>query len=159
MEAHVDLIARAGYDEGAHTLASDIVLWPRISVLFANAAAFDRLSPGLQAGLRQAAIDARAIRLTEIGWEEDEGLTLLCRRGLELTAAGASALEELRQAVAPVYDAIAEDPIAAAVIDDAERLATSSGPASAVACTEAPVSPSASSRLHLPPSRAPGKRV
>ena len=125
MEAHVSMIAGNGYDKGADSLASDIVLWPRVSVLFANAAAFDRLSPEQQAALRQAAVDARAVRLTEIGWEEDEGLTKLCRRGIQLTAAGASALEELRQAVAPVYDAIAEDPLAAAVMEDAQ--ATRSG--------------------------------
>jgi TRAP-type C4-dicarboxylate transport system substrate-binding protein len=145
MEAHLSLIARAGYDDGADSLASDVVLWPRVSILFANAAAFDRLTAEQQAALRQAAIDARAIRLNEIGWEEDEGLTMLCRRGIQLTAAGASAVEELRQAVAPVYDAIARDPLAAAVMEDARRLAaTTAGAAPAVECAEAPMSPTPS---------------
>jgi len=146
MEAHLSLIANAGYDEGADSLASDLVLWPRVSVLFANAAAFDRLSPEQQAALRQAAIDARAVRLTEIGWEEDEGLTRLCRMGITLTAAGEPALEGLRQAVAPVYDTIARDPLAAAVMEDARRLAAiSTGQAPAIECTEAPASSTPSS--------------
>ena len=145
MEAHLSLIANAGYDEGADSLASDLVLWPRVSVLFANAAAFDRLSPEQQAAMRQAAIDARAIRLTEIGWEEDEGLTKLCRRGIDLSAAGASAVEELRQAVAPVYDAIAEDPLAAAVMEDARRVGAGTSASTPVECAEAPASPTPAS--------------
>lgn len=146
MEAHLSLIARAGYDEGASSLASDIVLWPRVSVLFANAAAFDRLSSEQQAALRQAAVDVRVDRLAEILLEEDEGLTILCRRGIDLTAVGGSALEELRQAVAPVYDTIAQDPLAAAVMEDARRLgAAASEPPDAIACEEAQASPSPSS--------------
>jgi TRAP-type C4-dicarboxylate transport system substrate-binding protein len=145
MEAHLFLIAHASYDTGAHSLASDIVLWPRLSVLFANSAAFDRLSPEHQAALHQAAIDVRADRLTEIGSEEGEGRTTLCRRGIALTAVGASAFEELSQAVAPVYDAIARDPLAAAVMEEARRLgAGTSGPAEAIACAEAPASPTSS---------------
>jgi hypothetical protein len=144
MEAHVDLIARAGYDEGADSLASDVVLWPRVSVLFANAAAFDRLSPEQQAALSQAAIDARAGRLTEIGWEEDEGLTNLCRRGIELIAVGPSALEELKKAVAPVYDAIARDPLAAAVMEDARRLGAGTSGPTPIECTESPAIPTPS---------------
>jgi TRAP-type C4-dicarboxylate transport system substrate-binding protein len=155
MEAHIALIAGEGYDEGAASLASDVVLWPRVSVLFVNAAAFDRLSPEQQAAMRQAATEARAVRLTEIGWEEDEGLTKLCRRGIHLTAAGASAIDELRQAVAPVYDAIAQDPLAAAVMEDARRLAaTTTGQPPAIECAEAPASPTASSAA--PPSPLEG---
>jgi hypothetical protein len=89
--------------------------------------------------------DARADRLTEIGWEDDEGLTILCRRDIELTAVGASALEDLRQAVAPVYDAIERDPLAAAVMEDARRLAASApGQAPVLECTDAPASPTPS---------------
>ncbi|MBA2297542.1 MAG: hypothetical protein H0W14_05840, partial [Actinobacteria bacterium] len=94
MEAHLSLIARAGYDNDAHSLASDVVLWPRVSVLFVNAAVFDRLSPAQQTALRQAAIEARANRLTEIDLEEEEGLMILCRRRIKLTDAGASAVDE-----------------------------------------------------------------
>ena len=155
IEAHLILIAHAGYDEGADSLASDIVLWPRVSVLFANAAAFDRLDPEQQATLRQAAKDVRAERQQEILWEEDEGLATLCRRGIQLTAVGVSAIEELRRAVAPVHDAIAQDPLAAAVMDDARRLAaTAPGPAPALACAEAVVSPKPSSAAS--PSRLEG---
>lgn len=144
MEAHLSLIAGAGYDKGADSLASDVVLWPRVSVLFANAAAFHRLSSEQQAGLHQAAVDARAVRLTEIGWEEDEGLTNLCRRGIHLTAVGASGLEELKETVAPVYDAIAKDPLAAAVMEDARRLGAGTSVPTPVECVESPASPTPS---------------
>lgn len=145
MEAHLSLIAGAGYDKGADSLTGDVVLWPRVSILFANDASFDGLSQDQQAALRQAAIDARAIRLTEIGWEEDEGLTNLCRRGIELASAGESALEELRRAVAPVYDAIAQDPLAGAVMEDARRLGAGTSAPTPVECAEAPASPTPSS--------------
>jgi TRAP-type C4-dicarboxylate transport system substrate-binding protein len=148
MEAHLSLIANAGYDDGADSLASDIVLWPRVSVLFANAAAFDRLSPEQQAALRQAAVDSRADRLSEIGLEEDEGQTILCRRGIVLTAVGASALGELEQAVTPVYDAIERDPLAAAVMEDARRFAAAtSEPAEPIACPDEPATPAPSSTV------------
>lgn len=146
MEAHLSLIAHAGYDDGADSLASDVVLWPRLSVFFANAAAFDRLSPYQRTALRQAAVDTRPDRQAEILLEEAEGLSILCRRGVKLTAVGAPGLEELRRAVAPVYDTIALDPLAAGVMEDARRLAvTVSGQAPALACANAAAGPTPSS--------------
>jgi hypothetical protein len=141
MEANLKLIEIAGYDEGADSLTSDIVLWPRVSVLFANAAAFDRLSQEQQAALRQAAIDVREARLTWIRGLEDEGLTILCRRGIQLIAGGASALADLREAVAPVYADIARDPLAAAVVDDARRLGADTAEPDSVECPDSPPSP------------------
>ena len=60
--AELDLktIVDNGYDAHAQALTSDIVLWPRPQTIFANRAAFARLTPAQQEILRRAGREALA---------------------------------------------------------------------------------------------------
>ena len=122
MEAHLALIAGSGYDRGAQALTSNVVLWPRVSVLIANTASFIKLTAQQQATLRQAAAALRDERPNQIRSEEAEGLLVLCRRGMRTVTADDAGAEGLLRAVAPVYQEITRDPLGKKLIDEVRRL-------------------------------------
>jgi TRAP-type C4-dicarboxylate transport system substrate-binding protein len=122
MEAHLALVAGAGYDRDAQALTSNVVLWPRVSVLVANTAAFGKLAAEQQAIVRHAAALAREERPNQITSEEGEGLLLLCKRGLRTVTIDDGEAEALRRAVEPVYEAIERDPLGKKVLAEVRRL-------------------------------------
>jgi hypothetical protein len=142
MEAHLALIAGGEYDRDAQALTSNVVLWPRVSVLVANTAAFGKLTTGQQAILRQAAGLAREERPGQITFEEAEGLLVLCRRGLRIVTIDDGEAEDLRRAVEPVYAAIERDPVSKKVLAEVRRLRSDvAAGANAIVSCEAGASP------------------
>lgn len=135
MEIHVAQIDLSKYDRGADSLTGNVVFWPRPGVIFANADAFKALTADRQAllrdvGRRNLAASDDMVRAWETG-----GLSQVCRRGMRIETAPGAALARLRQAVQPVYDQIASEPGAAAVITAVEEMRASvAAPLDAVEC-------------------------
>jgi TRAP-type C4-dicarboxylate transport system substrate-binding protein len=138
MEAHLALIGNAGYDRNAVALTSDVVLWPRVSVLVANTAAFGKLTAEQQAIVRHAAALSREERPNQIRSEEAEGLLILCRRGLRTVTINDAEAEGLLRTVAPVYQEIERDPLSKELIDEVRRLRSdvAAGANASVSCGE-----------------------
>ena len=106
------------YDRpGAH-LSSNVNLWPRPLVVFANARAFAELSADERDVLRAAA-EAVTPRLTALERTGDaEAAANLCRRGqVAYDAASAADLRALRTAVEPVYRELRADPAGRTALD------------------------------------------
>ena len=106
------------YDRAGAHLSSNVNLWPRPLVVFANARAFAELSSDERDVLRAAA-DAVTPRLTALERTNDaETAANLCRRGHVVQDSASTAdLRALRTAVEPVYRELRADPAGRAAID------------------------------------------
>jgi TRAP-type C4-dicarboxylate transport system substrate-binding protein len=130
-ELDANTIAENGYDEHARTLAANVVLWPRPQTIFANRAAFARLTRAQQDILRRAGQAAVASELTRVEQDEAAGLAGICGRGkVALVTATAAQLAALRRAVQPVYRTLERDPFTRLLI---ARIKELGGPAVDVA--------------------------
>jgi TRAP-type C4-dicarboxylate transport system substrate-binding protein len=97
------LLAREFFDRGVDSMTGNVVLWPRMDVLFANAGRFDGLSAQQQTVLTEAARTALGESDRSIQAMEAERLGILCALGLNVEQATGAHLSELVGAVAPVY--------------------------------------------------------
>jgi TRAP-type C4-dicarboxylate transport system substrate-binding protein len=107
VEQQVSSIAGNGYDKVATYLAANVNLWPRPAVLFIDRDAYDALDDRQRGALRAAARAAIAPGLAQEQADDEEGLGILCRRGVRFVTAADRDLEALRKAVQPVYDRLA----------------------------------------------------
>jgi TRAP-type C4-dicarboxylate transport system substrate-binding protein len=122
-ELDANTIAENGYDARARTLAANVVLWPRPQTIFANRAAFARLTRTQQDVLRRAGREAIAPELARVEKDEAAGLAGLCGRGrVALVTASAAQLAALRRGVQPVYRALERDPLTRSVIAQIKAL-------------------------------------
>jgi TRAP-type C4-dicarboxylate transport system substrate-binding protein len=116
-ELDANTIAENGYDEQARTLAANVVLWPRPQTIFANRAAFARLTRAQRDILRHAGRAALASELARVEKDEAAGLGGICGRGkVALVTATAAQLAAFRRAVQPVYRTLERDPFTRMVI-------------------------------------------
>jgi hypothetical protein len=104
-----------GYSTVAPFMTVNAALWPRTTVLLANAAALSQLSGEQQAWIRQAADDAARYALTTFG-EDSRIVPRECRNGMKAVVASPAQLDALRNAFAPVYTSLRKDPVTAKMI-------------------------------------------
>lgn len=124
-ELDSNTIAENGYDENARTLAANVVLWPRPQTIFANRAAFARLTRAQRDILRRAARESLGAELARVEKDEAAGLAGICGRGkLPLVTATAAQLAALRRAVQPVYRTLERDPLTRTLIARIAKLRT-----------------------------------
>ncbi|WP_028064752.1 TRAP transporter substrate-binding protein [Solirubrobacter soli] len=81
VEIDLTAIEQTRADEGAAVIDPDLVLWPRIMVLIANRAAWNRLAATQRSRLRDAARAALPATLAGIRALDDESYDIICARG------------------------------------------------------------------------------
>jgi TRAP-type transport system periplasmic protein len=109
------------YEDNAYAavapfLTVNVALWPRTTVLIANANALAKLTDEQDRWVRQAAAEAAAYSLTTLG-EDQRVIPLQCRNGMKAVVASPAQLARLRKAFAPVYSSLRRDASTAAMID------------------------------------------
>ena len=123
METRVTTIDGFLYDEKGDYLTTNVDLWPRPLVLFANRRAFDSLSSNQQRVLRQAAANVIPGQIALDRRADREASGNICRRRLlTFVTARRDDLAALRRAVQPVYDELERDPGTRKAIATIERL-------------------------------------
>ena len=104
IEMDVPSIAGNKYDLQATSLTGNVVLWPRPSMFFANAAWFDGLTAAQQQALRSAAAAVDQKTVTRVKSDASTATDTLCRRSVKVTDASSQAIDGLRAKVQPVID-------------------------------------------------------
>lgn len=100
---------------GIPTATGNITFFPKFQVLFANGAAFEKLSDQQRAILREAALAAQSKAIAENPSEADIAATW-CAEGSAIVLASQEQVTAFEAAAQPVYDAIAQDPTNAELI-------------------------------------------
>jgi TRAP-type C4-dicarboxylate transport system substrate-binding protein len=106
----------------------DAVLWPRSTVLVANADLWSGLPEEDQGVLSEAAAEAAAWSLEHADDRVSAEVGRACRAGARIVATSHEQLQTLRAAAAPAYDALRSDPDQAATLRAIESLVSESGP-------------------------------
>jgi TRAP-type C4-dicarboxylate transport system substrate-binding protein len=124
LEQQLSSIAGNQYYRVAKYLTSNIVLWPRPLVIFANRKTFDSLSPAQQSALRRAGADVNVLaRATAAARSSDrEGEQALCAVRMREIAATAAEAASLRRSVTSVYAALERDPRTRSLLGRIESL-------------------------------------
>jgi TRAP-type C4-dicarboxylate transport system substrate-binding protein len=119
----ISWIDGGGYDRVARYLTTNVVLWARPIVLFANKAAFARLTASQRRALEQAVSDDVTGQIRVILVFERYSAEVLCADGrLSFAAATPADLAALRRAVLPVYEQLKRDPQARRFIAQIETM-------------------------------------
>jgi TRAP-type C4-dicarboxylate transport system substrate-binding protein len=120
-EQQVASVAGNAYWEVADHVTTNVNLWPRPFVVFANEEVFDALSAEQQEALTSAdeAVLEDAMAATR---SEDDAYIDLCDNGMTLVEATDAELDQLRSALAPVVAALAEDAETASFLDAIDEL-------------------------------------
>jgi TRAP-type C4-dicarboxylate transport system substrate-binding protein len=132
-----------GSEHRAPFVTANVNLWPDMIVLLANSASLSRLTDDQRGWLHQAAADAAAGSRNLVD-RDDQILTTVCGAGARPTNASDTDLAALRQAFAPVYASLEQDPQTKAYIEQIETLKQSL-PVSAPSSIPAACSASAAS--------------
>jgi TRAP-type C4-dicarboxylate transport system substrate-binding protein len=115
-------------NNGRTTYATlNTALWPATAVLIANPDTLSALSPAQLDALRATARESFATS-TQLASADAELISEVCATGKRFAEASADDLAALRDAVQPVYDTLAEDPITASYLDQIDALASTSPP-------------------------------
>lgn len=137
VEQQIGAIAGNGYDKVATYLAANVNLWPRPVVLFMDREAYETLDDRQRGALRAAARAAIAPSLAQEQADDEEGVGILCRRGVTFVTAADRDLDALRKAVQPVYDSLARHaPTKAAIAQILAMRSQTASPPDAPECTE-----------------------
>jgi len=102
-------------------VTANVNLWPQMDVLFANPDRFAALTEEQRGWLRQAAADAAA-RSAALADRDAQLLMVMCESGARFADASEADLAALRQAFAPVYTELEQDPPTKAFIGRIEEL-------------------------------------
>jgi TRAP-type C4-dicarboxylate transport system substrate-binding protein len=128
IEHSVAAIDSDDLDVDSSHLMTNVPLWPRPLVIFANARSYGRLTSDQRRVLRAAAARTVARKLQTDRLREAEGSANICRKGrTEFDSATSSELSALRDAVEPVYRELEQDPGTRAAIEAIERLKKKTG--------------------------------
>jgi TRAP-type C4-dicarboxylate transport system substrate-binding protein len=107
----ISSIQGSGYDGVGKYLTTNVVLWARPIVLFANRAAFARLRPDEQRLLKQAVTeDVRGQTKVVVGFERFDTEALCAHGRLRFVAARPIDLATVHRAVQPVYKQLERNP-------------------------------------------------
>jgi TRAP-type C4-dicarboxylate transport system substrate-binding protein len=143
----------SGFDGSAHQLGSiwgnhyefvadyvtaNLNLWPRPLILFANAEVYESLDDTQRAALATASAAAVAASPAVLDIEESEGAVSLCDAGMQFPLANADELDELREALEPIYDQLASNEAARGFLDAVQAIKDNLGAAPhTVECAQA----------------------
>jgi TRAP-type C4-dicarboxylate transport system substrate-binding protein len=124
LEQQLSSIAGNQYFRVAKYLTSNVVLWPRPVVIFANRKTFNSLSPAQQSALRRAGTDVDVLARSNGAARSSDraGEQTLCAVGMREIAATASEAAALRRSVTPVYAALERDPRTRSLLHRIESL-------------------------------------
>jgi len=111
VEAQIDSIAGNRYHLDAKYTVADLPLWPRPYVVFANTAAWDRLSEDDRRVIQEAADGARSEMLLGAVEFEQAAVASLCKEGDEMVSVGSGGRARMQAAVAPLMDRLRTDPV------------------------------------------------
>jgi TRAP-type C4-dicarboxylate transport system substrate-binding protein len=122
-----------GRETAAPYVTANVTLWPKMTALLANRDSFSRLTVEQREWLRRAAHDS-ALASTGLFEREDGIVADLCASGARFANASQGDLAALRQAFAPVYASLEQDPQTKSFIQRIEALkqVTPAGPALAI---------------------------
>jgi hypothetical protein len=102
-------------------VTANVTLWPQMDALFANPARLDRLTEQQRGWLQQAAQDA-AGRMAALADRDAQSLKNACQSGARFANASPADLVALRNAFAPVYASLEQDPQTKAFIQRIQAL-------------------------------------
>lgn len=116
MEVDLNTYQQVAYAGQAPFVTLNLALWPRTTVLIANATTLDGLSEEQRDWIERAADEASAYALTTFG-EDQQIVPSECRNGMKAAFASPADLEALRQAFEPVYTTLRRNAATARAID------------------------------------------
>jgi TRAP-type C4-dicarboxylate transport system substrate-binding protein len=119
MDNHCAAIASWGY---SGTLTTNVNLWPRTVTLVASCRIWRRLGTDEQGALREAGARAAEFAAAALARQERADLEVLKGTSVECVTADADELAALRERVAPAYDSLRRDPLAAGYLGQLETL-------------------------------------
>jgi len=120
---------------GTPTATGNVIFFPKFQVLFANGAAFEKLSEAQQNILRQAATATQKKAIAEHPSEADAA-TAWCADGGTIVMASQEQIAAFEAAAKPVFDKLEEDPLNAKLIAAINELKANTKPSpGAEACT------------------------
>lgn len=108
-------LRQGGTLNGKPIATGNVTFFPKYQVLFANAAAFTRLSEAQRTMLRQAAAAAQKKAIAEHPREVDAA-TAWCKAGNTIVLASAEQVAAFEQAAQPIFDQLAKEPLNAELI-------------------------------------------
>jgi TRAP-type C4-dicarboxylate transport system substrate-binding protein len=106
-EQQLGSIASNGYFKGAHAVTTNLILWPRPIVVFANPRLLGRLSPRQRRALITAGRSVIPQMTRAAAANDRQGAAQLCRAGVPLVSSTPSELRGLAAATQPVDAALA----------------------------------------------------
>ncbi len=112
---------------GSPTATGNVVFFSKYQVLFANAAAFERLSDGQRSVLREAAAAAQSKAIAEHP-KEVNAAAQWCAAGGSIVLASEQQIDAFEEAAQPVFDQIGQDPVNAELIAAIRELKASTEP-------------------------------
>jgi hypothetical protein len=121
LELSLFLYERNVLTRSAPYVTANVTLWPQMDVLFANPGRLTRLTEQQRGWLQQAAQDA-AGRSTAIADRDAQSLRNACQSGTRFADASQAELASLRNAFAPVYASLEQDPQTTAFIQQIKAL-------------------------------------
>jgi TRAP-type C4-dicarboxylate transport system substrate-binding protein len=128
IEHSVQAIEAGGLDVDGSHLMTNVDLWPRPLVLFANEQSYRGLTGDQRRILRRAAANVVPQRTaTEVALEAESGGNMCRKNQATFDAASASELRALRRAVEPVYSDLERHAGTRAAIEAIERLKQETG--------------------------------
>jgi TRAP-type C4-dicarboxylate transport system substrate-binding protein len=110
----------------AGTATSNLVFFPKINVLVANAAVDASLTDEQRDALTQAADDTRAWVLGTMP-TDDEAARTFCDQGGKIQAASRAQVDAMVEATQPVRDAMAADAVQGPILDEITQAVAGSG--------------------------------
>ncbi len=148
LEMDLFVYEHGGPVQPASYVTANVNLWPQMDVLFANPGRLARLTGQQRGWLQQAAQDA-AGRIAALADRDAQSLKNACRSGARFANASPADLAALRNAFAPVYASLEQDPQTKAFIERIQALKRSTAAEAPLAipagCTgKAPARPAAS---------------
>jgi len=127
-ETAIEAVYSNGYARVAKHMTRNVVFYPKVIAIDANAAAFAELTPAQRTALREAA-EATAARSTAAAAARDKAdVAALCRAGLRFPRATSAQLAGLLAAVDPVYEALARDRLTARLVAEIQALKRQTAP-------------------------------
>jgi TRAP-type C4-dicarboxylate transport system substrate-binding protein len=124
-------------------ITANVVFFPKVNTLVANAERFDELTAEQQEILREAA-EQTLRHVVDTRTREVDAARPACRAGAELITATAADVAALRRAAAPVYAELERDPTTKELIAAIRELTPASAPASAASCGRGGAAPAPS---------------
>lgn len=116
LEVDLNTYQQNGYAGVAPFMTLNLALWPRTTVLIANATTLDGLSEEQRGWIERAADEASAFSLTTFG-EDQQIVPAECRNGMKAVFASPAELRALRRAFKPVYATLRRNVTTARAID------------------------------------------